>query len=342
MPEHSFGTTAQGTVVDRYVLRNSRNCRVALLTLGATVSELWMPDRHGLLDDLVLGFDRLSDYESQSPYFGATVGRVAFRIPGGSFELDGRRYLLALNAQGQHIHGGPRGFSWVVWQAEPVAREEGPALRFTYRSPDGDQGYPGNLDVAVVYTLTEHDELKIEYTATTDQPTPVNLTHHSYFNLAGAGSGDVQAHRISIDADRYSETDASMTPTGRILPVDGTPWDPRGKVRIGDRGASGFDLAYLHNRPDCGLVKVAQVESSTSGRVLEVLTDTPAVVFYTGNALPERLVGKGGQVYGPQAGFCLETGHLPASVLHPNFPSVILRPGEAYRHTCVYRFSVPI
>lgn len=335
-----LGTTPQGTGVDRYWLRNSRGSRVALLAQGATVSELWLPDRHGRLEDVVLGLDRAEDYPSRSPYFGATIGRVAFRIPGARFELDGRSYSLAQTPDGRHLHGGPGGLSWVIWQAEPLESAEGPALRCSYRSPDGDQGYPGNLEVAVVYTLTEDNELKLDYTATTDRPTPVNLTHHSYFHLAGAGSGDVLDHIVWIDADRYSETDASLTPNGQLLPVAGTPWDLRRPVRLRERQAQtgGFDLAYLHNHPDQGLVRVARVQEPSSGRAMEVYSTAPAVIFYSGKWLPEHLEGKQGKLYGPQAGFCLETGHLPASVHHPDFPSTILRPGETYRQTCVYRF----
>jgi aldose 1-epimerase len=328
--------------VDRFVLQNAGGASVSLITLGATVTELRIPDRDGRLDDIVLGFDQLQAYQTRSPYFGCTVGRVAFRIPGGRFDLEGQSYQLQLNQGQHHIHGGSKGFSWVVWQAEPRASAEGPSVRFRYLSPDGDQGYPGNLDVEVVYTLSHRNELKIDYTATTDRPTPVNLTHHGYFNLAGAGSGDVRNHVVWIDADRYSTTDAGMTPTGELAPVADTLLDFTRPVRLADRfvETGGFDLAYLHNHPHGDLALVARVEEPTSGRVMEVLSTAPAVIFYTGNYLPDRLEGKHGACYGKHGGLCLETGHLPDSVHHSNFPPIILRPGQIYRQTCIYRFSI--
>jgi aldose 1-epimerase len=336
--QHPFGTTADGKQVDRYTLRNASGLSVALITFGATVTELYVPDRQGNLDDIVLGFDHLGQYETQSPYFGCIVGRVAFRIPGGRFELDGKTYPLERNRGEHHLHGGTKGFSWVVWRAEPLETQEGPAVRFTYHSPDGDQGYPGNLDVTVVYTLTHRNELKIDYTATTDRPTPVNLTHHGYFNLAGAGSGNVLDHVVQLDADHYTPTDASLTPTGEIAPVAGTIFDLTRPMRIRDReaAAGGLDLAYLIKHGGGG----ARVEEPTSGRVMEVLTTAPAVILYTGKYLPERIEGKRGRIYGNQGGMCVETGYLPGSVQHANFPSTILRPGQTYRHTCVYRFSI--
>lgn len=336
-----FGTTADGVAVDRYVLRNINGLSAALITFGATVTELHVPDREGKLDDIVLGFDHLSQYETKSPYFGSTVGRVAFRIPGGKFELDGQTYQLERNRGEHHLHGGTKGFSWVVWEAAPWDSPDGPAVRFTYHSPDGDQGYPGNLDATVVYTLTSDNELRIDYTAVTDRPTPVNLTHHGYFQLAGAGSGDVLDHVVRLNADRYTPTDATMTPTGEIAPVAGTAFDLTQPVRLRDRQAEtgGFDLAYLHDEVGGSLEMVARVEEPTSGRVMDVLSTAPAVIFYTGKWMPERLEGKGGRVYKKFGGLCVETGHLPGSVHYPRFPSTILRPGEVYRQTCVYRFS---
>lgn len=327
--------------MDRYTLRNNGGASVCLITLGATVTELRVPNRHGTPHDVVLGFDRLEDYETQSPYFGCIVGRVAFRIPGGQFDLDGCTYQLQQNQGPHHLHGGPNGFSWLVWQAEPLPDPEQPAVRFTLHSPDGDQGYPGNLDVTVLYTLTQENELRIDYTATTDQPTPVNLTHHGYFNLAGPAAGDVLDHVVWIDADQYSPTDESMTPTGQIAPVADTPFDLTRPVRIRDRmpQTGGFDLAYLHNHPGGALALVARVQEPGSGRTMEVLSTAPAVILYSGKWLPDRLEGKAGRIYSKFAGLCLETGHLPGSVHHPNFPSVILRPGQQYRQTCIYRFS---
>ncbi|NUQ61740.1 MAG: galactose mutarotase [Pirellulales bacterium] len=339
--QQPFGATAGGEAVVRYTLRNANGLSASLINFGAAVTELNVPDRQGKLDDIVLGFDNLGQYETQSPYFGCVVGRVAFRIPGGRFELDGRTYQLELNRGEHHLHGGTKGFSWVVWRAEPLEAKEGPAVRFSYHSPDGDQGYPGNLDAAVVYSLTDRNELKIDYTATADRPTPVNLTHHGYFNLAGAGSGDVLDHVVWINADHYTPTDAAMTPTGEIAPVAGTVFDLRKPLRIGDRHAEtgGFDLAYLQNHAGGSLELVARVEEPSGERVMEVLSTAPAVIFYTGKWLPERIDGKRGQVYKRFGGLCVETGHLPGSVHHKAFPSTILRPGQTYRQTCVYRFS---
>jgi len=340
-----FGVTGDGIQVDRYTLRNADGLVIRLITLGATVTELYVPDRHGKLDDVVLGFDRLEQYETQSPYFGCTIGRVAFRITEGKFELDGKSYQLTLNSGPHHLHGGVKGLSWVVWEAEPVGGKEGPALKLTHRSPDGAQGYPGNLEVAVVYTLTDRNEMKIDYTATADRPTPVNLTHHGYFNLAGAGSGDVLGHVLQLDADRYSVTDEAIIPTGQLAPVEGTPFDFTKPTAINARmgqipgKAAGYDLAYLLTRQDGSLARVATVYEPVTGRVMEIDTTAPAMVFYTGDYLDGMLKGKHDTVYPRHAGFCLEPGHLPDSVHHDNFPSVILQPGETYRQTSVYRFS---
>lgn len=340
-----FGVTADGMAVDRYTLRNSQGMAVSLITYGATVTELWAPDRQGKCDDVVLGFDNLAQYETQSPYFGATVGRVAFRIVGGQFSLDGKTYRLTLNSGLHHLHGGAKGFSRVVWKAEPEEQPDAVAVKFTYLSPDGDQGYPGNLQTTAVYALTEHNELRIDFTATTDQPTPVNLTHHGYFNLAGAGSGHVLGHVVRLAADHYSPSDANLCPTGELAPVQGTPLDFTRPMAIGSRVSTpdgvkdGYDLAYLRTRPDGTLATVAVVEEPVSGRRMEVLTNEPAIIFYTGNYLDGTLEGKRGVTYGKHAGLCLEPGRLPDSVHHAAFPSVILRPEQVYRHTCLYRFG---
>lgn len=341
-----FGTTADGIRVDRYILRNSRGMSVALITYGATVTELWVPDRQGKLDDVVLGFDNLAQYETESPYFGCTVGRVAFRIVGGQFTLDGTSYQLTRNSGPHHLHGGTRGFSRCVWKAQARESAEGPSVELSLLSPDGDQGYPGNLHATAVHTLTEQNELRIDYTATTDRPTPVNLTHHSYFNLAGAGSGDVLGHVLWIDADRYTPTDKTLSPTGQIASVRGTPFDFTRPMAIGARMpgsaevADGYDLAYLHNHPEGQVALLAKVEELQSGRTLAVLSNEPAIVLYTGNYLDGRLRGKRSAVYRKHAGLCLEPGRLPDSVHHEQFPSTVLRPGQTYRHTCIYRFSV--
>lgn len=340
----AFGQTAAGVAVDRYTLRNRGGMMVRLITYGATVTELWAPDRQGIAADLVLGFDQLSQYEMQSPYFGCTVGRVAFRIARGEFVLDGQSYQLTLNDGADHLHGGRQGFSHVVWQAEPLPDPASPAVRFTYRSPDGDQGYPGTLDTAVVYTLTEDGELRIDYAASADRPTPVNLTHHSYFNLAGAGSGDILEHVLQLDADRWIPAEKPDLPSGEVAPVTGTPFDFLQPTPIGARiqhvggPTQGYDLAYLHNYPDGNMARVATVYEPRSGRTMVVSTNEPAIILYTGNYLDGSLRGKGGTAYGRYAGVCLETGRPPDAVHHPQFPSTILRPGQVYRHTCAYQF----
>jgi aldose 1-epimerase len=342
----AFGTTSQGTPVERYTLRSPGGAVVRLITYGASVTELRVPDRRGRADDIVLGFDELAPYEdpAKNPFFGATIGRVAFRITEGKFTLDGQTHQLTLNIPPHHLHGGTRGLSRVVWKAEPLHAAD-PAVRFSCASPDGDQGYPGTLQVAVVYTLTAANELKIEYTATTDRPTPVNLTHHGYFNLAGAGSGSVLGHVLQLAAEKYTPLDDKRIPTGEVASVEGTPLDFRRPTPIGARlnaspeVANGYDLSYPLDRADGSLRQAATLSEPTSGRVMEVWTTQPAIVLYTGNYLDGTVRGKHGAVYGKHAGVCLETAHLPDSVNRPKFPSVILRPGQTYRHTCVYRFS---
>jgi aldose 1-epimerase len=368
-----FGMTAEGHVIERYTLRNAAGMTVRLIAYGAAVSELWVPDRRGEPADVVLGFDRLAQYEDakQNSFFGATVGRVAFRITRGEFTLDGKTYRLSLNVPPHHLHGGARGLSRVVWTAEPLGGQEEPAVRFRCRSPEGDQGYPGNLEASVTYTLGERNELRTDYTATTDQPTPVNLTHHSYFNLAGAGRGSVLGHVLQLKAGRYTPLDEKLIPTGKIVPVNGTPYDFTKPTAIGARMhgnspvADGYDLSYVLDGVAPGEGKgvgahlcevpsgpfrqvspdpfpayhAATLREPTSGRVMDVLTAQPAIVLYTGNYLDGSVKGKGGAVYAKHAGVCLETAHLPDSVNQPGFPSIILRPGQTYRHTCVFRFS---
>jgi len=341
-----FGTTADGTAVDRYTLRNAQGMTVRLISYGAAITELSVPDRHGRCDDVVLGFDQLAQYESpRNPYFGATVGRVAFRIVEGKFTLDGKQYQLPVNAPPHHLHGGPKGLSRLVWKAEPLAGPL-PAVKFTIASPDGDQGYPGNLQASVTYTLTGRSELIIEYTATADRPTPVNFTQHSYFNLAGAGSGGVLQHVLQLEASRYTPLDEKKIPSGKIEPVAATPYDFRQPTAIGARirpeskVTDGYDLSFVVDAvQDSTPARVATLSEPSSGRVMEVLSTQPAIVLYTANYLDGTLQGKRGAVYGKHAGVCLETAHLPNSVNRPEFPSIILRPGQTYHHTCVYRFS---
>lgn len=341
-----FGATADGTAVDRFTLRNPRGTTVRLITFGATVTELWVPDRSGDRADVVLGFDGMEPYEQPRTFFGCTVGRVAFRIDEGRFALDGQPYQLPINAPPHHLHGGQRGFSKVVWQAKPLETDAGPAVRFSHTSPAGDQGYPGAVEATVTYSLTAADELRIDYRATADRPTPLSLTHHGYFNLAGAGRGDVLGHVLELAAASRPVIDDRGMPTGAIVPVAGTAYDFRTAKAIGadvkpdTPTADGYDVAYVVERPQPGLVRVARLVEPRSGRVMEVLTTEPAVVLYTANHLDGSLVGKNRQPYGRHAGLCLETAHLPNSVNRPEFPSIIIRPGQAYTQTCVYRFSV--
>ena len=344
LQRESFGRTRDGQAVERYTLRGPGGFAVRIISFGATVTELLVPDRDGRPADVVLGFDELASYESNSPYFGCTVGRVAFRIPQGQFTLDGRTHRLDCNSGMHHLHGGTRGFSWRVWDAEPVVGEQGPAVRFRLISEDGDQGYPGRVEATVTYELSEHGGLRIDYAAVTDRPTPINLTHHGYFNLSGAGAGDVLQHSLQIDADRYSETNADTIPTGNLPSVSGTPFDFRHPVCIGQRvgraagQVDGYDLAYLL-RSEAGQIRlVASLDDPVSGRRMDVLTDAPALVLYTGNYLDGTLQGKLGCTYHRFGGLCLETGNLPAAVHHRQFPPIIVHPGQVYRHTCIYRF----
>jgi aldose 1-epimerase len=339
-----FGVTAAGVPVDRYTLRNASGMVVRLITYGATVTELWTPDRNGHRDDVVLGFDSLEAYEtpSRNPYFGCLIGRVAFRIADATFELNGRNYELSRNTGPHHLHGGAVGFSRQVWTAEPLDRSE-PAVHMSLVSPDGDQGYPGTVRVEALHTLTDANELRIDLTATTDAPTPLNLTHHGYFNLSGAGRGDVLQHEVQVLADRYCVPGPGGIPAGRNDPVDGTRFDLRCPTIIASRpdesGTLGFDLGYLLRDEAGPLLKAARVFDPVSGRLLEVETTEPALIFYTGGHLPGNTVGKGGTMYPRYGGVCLEPGRLPDSVHYPAFPSVIFSPDRPYRHSLVYRFA---
>lgn len=341
-----FGKTAAGDKVDVYTLKNPSGMTVKLMTLGATVIELHVPAREGKLADVSLGFDSVAGYQSEdNQYFGCTTGRVANRIGKGKFTLDGKEYQLALNNGKNHLHGGiKRSLDKVIWTAEKLKSDAGSAVRFTYGSPDGEEGFPGKLDITVTYTVTDKNELKIDYTAVTDKATPVNLTNHLYFNLSGAGSDTVLDHELYVAADRYAPTDDELIPTGRIEPVAETPFDFNKLTRIGTRidnliktGAMGYDLSYLLRQRDVKAV-AARLRDPASGRVLTVHTDQPALQVYTGNFLKNQK-GKNGKIYKQRSAICLETGFLPDAVNHANFPSIILRPGQTYRHVCVYAFA---
>lgn len=337
-----------GTPVDLYTLTNSKGMQVAITNYGGIVVSLLAPDRDGRLGDVVLGYDSVEQYVAGSPYFGAIVGRYGNRIAKGRFTLGGHEFVLAQNNNENHLHGGKKGFDKAIWTAKPMLDGTSPGLSLTYLSKDGEEGYPGNLSATVTYVLTDNNELSIRYLATTDKPTPVNLTNHSYFNLAGQGNGDILGHELLIAADRFTPVDKGLIPTGELQPVEGTPFDFREPTAIGKRINEAdeqlkFGLGYDHNfvlakKPgEMGLA--ARVYSPASGRVMEVLTTEPGIQFYSGNFLDGTNVGKGHKVYKYRFGFCLETQHFPNSPNRANFPSTILEPGQEYRTTTIYRFS---
>jgi aldose 1-epimerase len=343
----SFGTTPDGQVVDVYTLRGAGGMEVRAITFGGIITSIRVPDRRGNLADVALGFNELTPYLRNPPYFGAIIGRYGNRIAKGRFTLGGRTYTLAVNNAPNHLHGGIKGFDKVVWKAEPFTSGDDVGLAFTHTSPDGDEGYPGTLNVKVTYTLDAGNALSFEYEATTDKPTPVNLTQHSYFNLAGEGTGDILGHVLTIYASRMTPVDASLIPTG-IAPVDGTPFDFRvptpigGRIRDNDpqiRNGNGYDHNFVLDRNGNGLSLAARVEEPVSGRVLEVSTTEPGMQFYTGNFLDGSLTGKSGRPYAQRTGFALETQHYPDSPNQPAFPSTILEPGQTYHSKTVYTFK---
>lgn len=342
----NFGTTRDGASVERYTLKNKRGLVAKIITLGGIITELHVPDRAGKLADIALGFDTLAEYEEHNGavYFGCITGRVANRIAGAKFDLDGKSYQLDPHPKTSfHLHGGLKGFSKIIWKAEIVTDSRGTALRLTYLSKDGDQGFPGNLKTAVTHVLTEDGALVIEYEATTDKATPINLTNHTYFNLAGAGSGTVLDHRLTLQSQRYLETDADMVPTGKLLPVAGTAFDFTKSEVIGSRLAQisigGYDHAFvLAEKPRTKPALAAEVYEPKSGRVMQVLTDQPGVQLYTAT-YTTPLKGKNGMSYDRFHGLCLETQHHPDSVHHAEFPTTILRPGKTYRTTTIHQFT---
>jgi aldose 1-epimerase len=343
-----FGTLADGRGVDLYLLTNDNGMQAKITTFGGIVTSLTALDRNGVFSDVVLGFDDLDDYLAGHPYFGAIIGRYGNRIANGTFTLDDQVFALARNNAQNHLHGGIVGFDKALWRAVPQSDPDGPRLRLSYISPDGEEGYPGRLDGTVDYTLTHENELRIDYHATTDKPTHVNLTNHSYFNLAGAGSGDILRHEVLINADHFTPVDDGLIPTGEVRGVEGTPMDFRDPAAVGTRiedddeqlrAGSGYDHNWVLNREDTDLRRAARVFEPTTGRVMEVLTSEPGVQFYTSNFLDGSLTGKGGQVYGRRCALCLETQHFPDSPNRPEFPTTELRPGEVYETTSIYRFS---
>lgn len=344
--QQTFGKIKTGESVDLYTLRNPSGMEVNITNYGAIVVSIKVPDRSGRPGDVVLGFDTLDGYLARHPFFGAIVGRYGNRIAKGRFTLDGVEYKLATNNGENHLHGGVRGFDKMLWSARELAK--GNSIELRYVSKDGEEGYPGTLTATVTYTLTDKNELRIDYLATTDKTTILNLTNHSYFNLAGQGEGDVLGHMVQLNADRFTPVDAGQIPTGELRAVAGTPFDFRKPHAIGERieardeqiGTRGYDHNFVLNGKAGTLRPAVRVSEPKSGRVMEVLTTEPGVQFYTGNNLDGSIRGKGGKTYGKRYGFCLETQHYPDSPNKPNFPSVVLRPGKQYRSTTVYKFSV--
>ena len=338
-----FGNTLDGTEAQLYTLTNGHGLKATISNYGGTITSLLVPDKAGQLGNIVLGFDSLSSYVNQEvPYFGALIGRYGNRIAKGKFTLDGQQYTLATNNGPNALHGGKKGFDKVLWDATPGTSADGPTLTLKYLSKDGEEGYPGNLQVTVVYTLTANDELKLDYTATTDKATPLNLTNHSYFNLAYGQDQNILDHVVTIPADRYTVVDATLIPTGELRPVQGTPFDFRQPHAIGERIGQvpgGYDHNWVLNNPT-GMHPAATVYEPTTGRTLSVTTDQPGVQFYTGNFLDGKLTGAGNVNYPQHYGFCLETQHFPDSPNQPTFPSTILRPGDTFRSTTVYQFGV--
>ena len=346
--KRTFGTLADGSEVALYTLINDNSLKAAITNYGGIVVSLHTPDRDGNLGDVVLGFDTLDEYVTHNPFFGCLVGRFGNRIAGGRFTLQGVEYVLAQNDGQNHLHGGVKGFDKKLWAAKAIERPDGPALKLTYTSPDGEEGYPGTLSVVVVYTLTEDNALKIEYTATTDQTTVVNLTNHSYFNLSAGAADTILDHEMLLYADRCTPVDGTLIPTGELRPVAGTPLDFRTATRIGARideddeqlkYGGGYDHNWIVNGPPGELRPAARVTEPTSGRVMEVLTTEPAIQFYAGNMMPPSMPGKGGRTYLRRGGLCLETQHYPDSPNKPDFPTTTLKPGETYQTTTVYKFS---
>jgi aldose 1-epimerase len=339
--EKSFGNY-NGEVVTEYTLTNSSGMQVNILNYGGTVTKLLVPDKNGNLGDVVLGFDSFDGYlQKNDPFFGSLVGRYANRIANGKFTLDGKTYTLAGNDHGNSLHGGNKGYDKVIWSAEKLGET---SLKLTYQSKDGEEGYPGNLTAQVIYTLGSDNSLKLDYTATTDKATPVNLTSHCYFNLSVGKDSTILNHQLQINADKYTPVNDQLIPTGKIADVKGTPMDFRTAKAIGrdiQNVKGGYDHNWVLNKTGNGLEKVVSLYDSTSGRFMEVLTTEPGIQFYSGNFLDGTLQHtKNGQKYVQHGALCLETQHYPDSPNQPAFPNTILKPGDVYRHTTVYKFSI--
>jgi aldose 1-epimerase len=346
--KRSFGQLSDGASVDIYTLTNRNGLQVRITNYGGAVVSLKTPDARGRLADIVLGYDGPGGYVADTSYFGVLIGRYANRIAGGKFKLNGIDYQLAQNNGVNHLHGGVRGFNKVIWQARESKRYDGVALELSYLSKDLEEGYPGNLMLSATYVLSDANELRIEYAATTDKETIVNFTHHSYFNLAGAGSGDILSHRVTLNADRFTPVNETLIPTGELATVQGTPFDFHSPTAIGSRIdqadeqlrlGKGYDHNFVLNKIGDELSLAARVYEPAYGRTLEVWTTEPGMQFYTGNFL-DGVRGKAGKVYNRRGGFCLEAQHFPDSPNQPRFPSTVLKPGERYTQTTVYKFGV--
>ena len=347
--KESFGKLPDGSDVEVFTLSNKNNVEMRVLSYGGRIASLRVPDRKGTLGDIVLGFERLEDYLKENPYFGALIGRYGNRIGKGKFQLGGKEYKLAINNGENHLHGGLKGFDKVLWSAKQLPTDDGVVVELTYISMDGEEGYPGNLQIRVTYTLTDENEIKIDYFATSSKVTIVNLTNHSYFNLLGAGEGEVISTELMINADSFTPVDKGLIPTGEIRPVKDTPFDFTKPKPIGQniydetneqiKFGGGYDHNFALNKGAGGLTKAAEAYEPKTGRVLEVFTTEPGVQFYTGNFLDGTLTGKNGKIYNKRYAFCLETQHYPDSPNKPDFPSTVLRPGEQYKSQTVWKFS---
>ncbi len=347
--KESIGTMPDGSPVSLYTFEASGGIKVAITDFGGAICSLWAPDRKGKREDVVLGYDTLEAYRAGSSFFGGIIGRFGNRIAKARFTLDGVEYTLPANNGENHLHGGPGGFDRVIWRGEPINDTAAPGVKFSRVSPDGEEGYPGNLRVEVSYTLSAPDTLRIVYRAATDRPTVINLTNHAYFNLGGHASGSILDHELTIFAERFTPVNPVLIPTGEFAPVAGTPFDFREPRRVGERIedadqqlkiAGGYDHNFvLQTNGTAGVHRAARVREPHSGRFLEVQTTEPGIQFYSGNFLTGRDIGKGGAAYGYRTGFCLETQHFPDSPNQPNFPSTVLRPGEIYETTTTFRFG---
>lgn len=345
--EH-FGKTSDGQDVDLFSLTNKNGMVVKILNYGGRITQLWVPDKNGKMEDVVLAYEDLKGSMTDKSYLGVIVGRYANRIGNAKFTLDGVEYKLAANDNGNQLHGGLQGFDKVIWNAEPIKNKNSVSLKLSYLSKDGEEGYPGNLSVTVIYTLAESNELQMDYFATTDKRTVINLTNHAYFNLAGAGRGDILDHVMTINAEKFTPVDANLITTGELATVKGTPMDFTTPTSIGARinekyeqliKGRGYDHNWVLNKKDDSLTLAAKVYEPKSGRILEVLTTEPGIQFYSGNFLDGSIIGKNGMVYKHRYGFCLETQHFPDSPNKPQFPSVVLNPGEKYFSKTIYKFS---